>query len=99
VVIEGVPSGMKISNPETILNEIIDEFKQNRSSSLDIRDNVAKSYSCKMAIKKGEPLTLEAMNNLIDQLFATQSPYFCPHGRPVIINLSIEELDKRFGRV
>ncbi|MBC8180277.1 DNA mismatch repair endonuclease MutL [candidate division KSB1 bacterium] len=99
VVIEGVPSGMKISSPETILNEIIDEFKQNRSSSLDIRDNVAKSYSCKMAIKKGEPLTLEEMNNLIDQLFATQSPYFCPHGRPVIINLSIEELDKRFGRI
>ncbi len=99
VVIEGVPSGMKLSNPETILNEIIDEFKQNRSNSLDIRDNVAKSYSCKMAIKKGEPLTLEEMNNLIDQLFATQSPYFCPHGRPVIINLSIGELDKRFGRI
>jgi len=99
VVIEGVPSGMKINNPETILNEIIDEFKENRSNSLDIRDNVAKSYSCKMAIKKGESLTLEEMNNLIDQLFATQSPYFCPHGRPVIINLSIEELDKRFGRI
>jgi DNA mismatch repair protein MutL len=99
VVIEGVPSGMKIKNPETILNEIIDEFKENRSNSLDIRDNVAKSYSCKMAIKKGESLTLEEMNNLIDQLFATQSPYFCPHGRPVIINLSIEELDKRFGRI
>lgn len=99
VVIEGVPSGMKINNPETILNEILDEYKQNKSTSLDIRDNVAKSYSCKMAIKKGKKLTLEEMNNLIDQLFATQSPYFCPHGRPVIINLSIEELDKRFGRI
>jgi len=99
VVIEGVPSGMKISNPETILNEILDEYKQNKSTSLDIRDNVAKSYSYKMAIKKGKKLTLEEMNNLIDQLFAAQSPYFCPHGRPVIINLSIEELDKRFGRI
>ena len=98
VVIEGLPSGMKIANADKILNEIIDEFQANRSTSLDIRDNVAKSYSCKMAIKKGEPLSLEEMNNLIDQLFATQSPYFCPHGRPIVINLSIEELNKRFGR-
>jgi DNA mismatch repair protein MutL len=99
VVLEGVPSGLKIGNPETVLNEIIDEFKKNRNNSLDSRDNVAKSYACKMAIKKGDPLTREEMNLLIDQLFATQSPYFCPHGRPVIVTLSLEELDKRFGRI
>jgi len=98
VVLEGVPSGLKMGNPETILNEIIDEYKKNRSTSLDVRDNVAKSYSCKMAIKKGEQLNRDEMNLLIDQLFATQSPYFCPHGRPVIVTLSLEELDKRFGR-
>jgi len=89
---------MKLTRPETIVSDIIDEYKQNKDTSIDIRDNVAKSYSCKMAIKKGEALTLEEMNKLIDQLFATQSPYFCPHGRPVVINLTIEELDKRFGR-
>lgn len=99
VVLEGVPSGMKISNHETIISEILDEFKNNKNTSLDIRDNVAKSYSCKMAIKKGDPLSREEMNLLIDQLFATQSPYFCPHGRPVIVNISLEELDKRFGRI
>ncbi|MBN2011000.1 DNA mismatch repair endonuclease MutL [candidate division KSB1 bacterium] len=99
VVIEGVPSGMKVRSPEKILNEILDDYKKNKSDSLDIRDNVAKSYSCKMAVKAGDKLTLEEMNSLIDQLFATQSPYFCPHGRPVIINISIEELDKRFGRI
>lgn len=98
VVLEGVPSGLKISNPETILNEIIDEYKKNKGTSLDARDNVAKSYACKLAIKKGDPLTRDEMNLLIDQLFATQSPYFCPHGRPVIVTLSLNELDKRFGR-
>lgn len=98
VVMEGVPSGLKNSKPETILNEIIDEYKKNKNTSLDLRDNVAKSYACKMAIKKGDLLTRDEMNLLIDQLFATQSPYFCPHGRPVVVTVSLEELDKRFGR-
>jgi len=98
VVIEGIPSGLKMGNDENILHEIIDEFNKNKSSSLDIRDNVAKSFACKSAVKAGDKLTLGEMNSLIDQLFATQSPYFCPHGRPVIINLSVEELDKMFKR-
>jgi len=38
------------------------------------------------------------MQNLVDRLFATSNPYFCPHGRPIIINLSLKELDKRFER-
>ena len=68
---------------------------------LDDRDNI---YLCSNLVvdvfnKAGDKLTLEEMNSLIDQLFATQSPYFCPHGRPVIINISVEELDKRFGRI
>lgn len=99
IVLEGVPSGLKISKPDTIINDIIDEYSKNKNNSLDARDNVAKSYACKMAIKKGDPLTRDEMNQLIDRLFATQSPYFCPHGRPVIVTLSLEELDKRFGRI
>ena len=99
VVVEGVPTGLKLGEDEKILSGIIDEFKKNRNSTLDVRDNVAKSYACKTAIKAGDKLSLAEMNSLIDQLFATQSPYFCPHGRPVVINISKEELDKRFGRI
>jgi DNA mismatch repair protein MutL len=38
------------------------------------------------------------MRSLIDNLFATREPYSCPHGRPVIIKLSLDQLDKMFGR-
>ncbi len=98
VVVEGVPSGLRIRNDEKVLLDILDEFKREKKDSIDIRDNVAKSFACHSAIKAGEPLSLEAMNSLIDQLFATREPYFCPHGRPVIITLSIDELDRRFRR-
>jgi DNA mismatch repair protein MutL len=98
VVVEGVPSGLRIHNDEKMLLEILDQFKREKKDSVDLRDNVAKSFACHSAIKAGEPLSLEAMNALIDQLFATREPYFCPHGRPVIITLSLEELDRRFRR-
>ncbi len=98
VVIEGIPTDIKLGSKESILSEILDEFKKNKGNSLDIRDNIAKSFACRSAIKAGDKLTLEEMNSLIDQLFATQTPYFCPHGRPVVINIAKEEIDKRFGR-
>ena len=60
--------------------------------------NLAKAFACKTAIKAGYKLTLEEIQVLIDQLFLTRHPYVCPHGRPIIIKISIEELDKRFGR-
>ena len=50
------------------------------------------------AIKAGDKLTSKECKELIDQLFSTEHPYYCPHGRPIIVNLSIEDLDKRFER-
>jgi len=46
----------------------------------------------------GDPLNEPEMRSLIDQLFATSMPYVCPHGRPIVLRISIEELDRRFGR-
>ncbi|MBN1353019.1 DNA mismatch repair endonuclease MutL [candidate division KSB1 bacterium] len=99
ITIEGVPSGLKSSNNELTLQGIIDEYKKNRGDNPDIRENVAKSFSCKMAIKAGEKLSQAEMQSLVRQLYATQTPYFCPHGRPVIVNISLEEFDRRFGRI
>ncbi len=98
VVLEGVPTGIKISNDEKFLLDLLDEYKRGKKERIEIRDNIAKSFACHSAIRAGEPLTLEAMNSLIDQLFSTKEPYFCPHGRPVIINLTLDELDRRFRR-
>lgn len=98
VVVEGVPPEIKVRDDEQLLVNIIDEFKRGKKDSLEIRECVAKSFACHAAVRAGDSLTLEAMNSLIDQLFATRHPYHCPHGRPVIINIPIEELDRRFGR-
>ncbi len=99
VIIEGVPEDIKSGYEAKILKEIIEEFQINyRQKKLEQRDNIAKSYSCKTAIKTGDKLSESEMRLLIDQLFATTMPYVCPHGRPVLIKITLNEFDKRFGR-
>ncbi len=98
-VLEGVPPEVKAGTEANIVQNILDEFKNNQLRvKLDARDNIAKSFSCKAAIKAGEKLGETEMRSLIDQLFATSMPYVCPHGRPVLIKLSLAELDRRFFR-
>jgi DNA mismatch repair protein MutL len=99
VIVEGVPDDITPGSEEKILLDIIDEYSTNqREKQLEIRDNLAKSYSCKTAIKAGDKLSENEMKLLIDQLFATSMPYVCPHGRPVLVKISLNEFDRRFGR-
>ncbi|MBK7497605.1 MAG: DNA mismatch repair endonuclease MutL [Ignavibacteriales bacterium] len=99
VMIEGVPDDIKNGSEEKILREFISEYVNNQTEKqLEEKDNVAKSYSCKAAIKAGDKLSEKEMRLLIDQLFATSMPYVCPHGRPIVIKISLEEFDRRFGR-
>ncbi len=99
VVIDGVPQDVKIGTEEQILLEILHEYKTNRrEKQLEERDNLAKSFSCKAAIKAGDKLSDKEMRILVDQLFATSTPYVCPHGRPIIIKIPLDEFDRRFGR-
>ena len=75
VVLEGVPTDVKAGMEGSILQDILDEFKNNQHRvKLDSRDNVAKSFSCKAAIKAGDKLSEIEMRVLIDQLFATSMP-------------------------
>lgn len=99
ILISGVPQEIIAGEEEKILLDIINEYKINeREKELDRRDNVAKSFSCKAAIKAGDVLSENEIRLLIDQLFATSMPYVCPHGRPIVLKISLEEFDRRFGR-
>lgn len=99
IQIDGVPQDIKAGSEEGILLDIIDEYHINqREKELDEKHNVAASYSCKAAIKAGDKLSDKEMRVLIDELFATSMPYVCPHGRPIVVKISLDEFDKRFGR-
>jgi len=98
IVVDAVPTGMRWGRESTIIKEIIDTYVEYRKHESSAVKSVAASYACKAAIKAGDKLSEEEMINLVDRLFTTSNPYFCPHGRPIIVNLSLDEIDKRFKR-
>ena len=99
VIVDGVPVDVRPGEEGRILQNVVDLYKRDESDlQLEPRERLAKSYSCRAAIKKGDPLSVPEMRGLLDQLLKTEIPYVCPHGRPVIVTLSIGELDRRFGR-
>ena len=99
VILDGIPPDVKPGREANILQNVLDLYKEDEHSvKLEPREKLAKSFSCKAAVKAGDPLNQEEIRSLLDQLFETEIPFVCPHGRPVIVNLSLGELDKRFGR-
>jgi DNA mismatch repair protein MutL len=99
IIINGIPQDIKQGKEKEILLEILEMYREFALTNVtNEKDNLAKSFACKSAIKAGDPLTEKEMISLIDNLFATKIPYVCPHGRPVFIKLTIDELDRRFGR-
>jgi DNA mismatch repair protein MutL len=95
VVIDSLPADAR-SNREEIaglfgeLNALGDLIKE--------KSEVARVIACRGAIKAGQRLSSIEMQALIDRLFATENPYICPHGRPIVLRWTIEELAHKFGR-
>ncbi len=96
-LVRGVPSAMNDSDPVQGLRDVLDlmssEFKL-----LEREDAIAASIACHSAIRAGQRLSAEEMSELVRQLEGTSNPNTCPHGRPTMIRLSAEHLERGFGR-
>lgn len=96
LVIDKVPSVFKNISREEI-KELLDSLEE--TPELPARlDAFLKTIACKAAVKFGDKLSKEEMSTLIDELFTTDNPFNCPHGRPTIYFISLEELKSRFER-
>ena len=79
-----------------MIYEIIEKWgKQNLEL---VKEEIIIRMACRSAVMAGEELTIAEMNNLLRELSATQLPFTCPHGRPTMIKVSVEELEKKFRR-
>jgi DNA mismatch repair protein MutL len=101
IIVHAVPNPHPYFDAERCLREMIAELADGSplvDSARTQHQRIALSMACKGAIKAGQKLTQAEMTELFDRLFATELPYHDIHGRPTVIQLSLNELHKRFGR-
>ena len=96
--IEAIPSEMALGNEKNVIKEILDNFLRDQKKYSSFQEGLAAMFACKAAIKAGDSLVREEMQELVNRLFSTKHPYYCPHGRPIIVQMSLNELDSRFER-
>jgi DNA mismatch repair protein MutL len=101
IIVHAVPNPHPYFDAERCLREVIGELTHGSplvESARTQHQRIALSMACKGAIKAGQKLTQREMTELFDRLFATELPYHDIHGRPTVIQLSLAELHRRFGR-
>lgn len=97
-VVRGVPAGMHSAEQETLLEDILDQYRRGaEQAGADRAERLARSLAQRGAVGTGASLTPVEMRSVIDQLFACDTPYACPAGRPTVVRFPMEELQRRFG--
>ena len=99
IVIEEIPAELSDFASGQIFIEILKQLEQEMEIATDFKEGLAKSIACKAAIKANHKLTRKEMLNLINDLFACKLPYFCPHGRPLILKIPVSDFEKKFKRI
>ncbi|MFZ7987510.1 DNA mismatch repair endonuclease MutL [Fusobacterium watanabei] len=95
ILLRSIPTMNLRDSYENIFREILDNISKNKDK--DIRENIIISMSCKGAIKANHKLTLEEMYSMVAKLHEV-GEYTCPHGRPIIVKMSLLDLEKLFKR-
>ncbi|HEX7090409.1 MAG TPA: DNA mismatch repair endonuclease MutL [Longimicrobiales bacterium] len=101
MIVHAVPQPHPYFDPEKCLRDMLAELVAGSELTRAARnqhERIAMTYACKAAIKAGQRLSEAEVQELFERLFATELPYHDVHGRPTIIRLSLQELERRFGR-
>jgi DNA mismatch repair protein MutL len=100
IAIKSIPTDVPASEARNLFAEILDNIDPGKrgGAKSTLRDDIAASLACKAAVKINMHLTPEKMQWLIDRLLLTSSPTTCPHGRPVILRLTMKDIERGFHR-
>jgi DNA mismatch repair protein MutL len=98
--ISAIPAFLKNGSVEETIRDIIKYLMdgKNPDSFSQPEKRFAAAFACGAAIKAGQKLSQEEMNALLNSLFSAKNPYICPHGRPTVVRISVDELSRRFLR-
>jgi DNA mismatch repair protein MutL len=98
--IDSLPAFLTVFDPAQFMSKVIDDLRSasNSSSAMRMGEEMIAKTVCRHAVKANDPLGYLEVEKLIRDLLACDLPYCCPHGRPTMIQISLAELEKKFGR-
>jgi DNA mismatch repair protein MutL len=101
VAVKVAPAGVDAAQIEHMMNEIFEQLmREDQAINLDaVRTRIAASIACHAAIKVNMPLEQNKMEWLLAELAKTEHPMTCPHGRPVVLRYSMQDIQKAFKRI
>jgi DNA mismatch repair protein MutL len=102
LALTAVPAVLNADEAERLLRALASGDGQDGAVAEDLRRRVlealAASLACKAAVKMHHPLSPLEMEALVAELFVAEQPYACPHGRPIVLQMTDSDLERRFGR-
>jgi DNA mismatch repair protein MutL len=98
--IDALPVFLKSDDPESFLNDVINEIRSSsdRMSALRLGEDMIATTVCRHAVKANDPLHEKELQKLLEDLLVCDMAYCCPHGRPTLIQINYAELERKFGR-
>jgi DNA mismatch repair protein MutL len=98
-LVRAIPNLLSGMDPSAALAVIVEDFEEDETPLLTENEARIIARVCKRAaVKAGQLLSVEEQRALLNDLEACQSPRTCPHGRPTMIHLSVDLLERQFGR-
>ena len=97
IVVRAVPALLKGSEPKRLIEAAVDEFGGPGAGEPTL-DRALAFVACRAAVKANMPLAREEMERLVVELSTTQTPYFCPHGRPIVSRVSLHDIRRELKR-
>lgn len=99
-IIDGIPADLGNVNETTVIEQLLEDVKNSKSDlKISKRENLAKSLARSAAIKAGTELDNDEMAELIDKLFACQSPNLSISGKPTLVTFTLQELLEKFDKI
>ncbi len=81
-----------------ILFEVLALLREGKSKVAETKEEIVTRMACRAAVMAGDLLMNEEMDKIMEELAATELPFSCPHGRPTMLKVPVEELEKKFRR-
>jgi DNA mismatch repair protein MutL len=97
--VRAIPDLLAGSDPAAALRSLVEDFEEDETPlQAEIEARIIARVCKRAAVKGGQSLSTEEQRALLSDLEACTSPRTCPHGRPTMIHLSVDLLERQFGR-